>query len=84
MVGMNLAARYKIWGDQGNLSLRIADPFKMQKYGFKTANGTVVQSTQLFINTRAVFLTVSRNFGKGLKLQTRPQDPDAPTGPPPT
>jgi outer membrane receptor protein involved in Fe transport len=76
-VSMNLGARYKVWGDQGNISLRVSDPFKMQKFGYRTANGTVIESAERFFGTRAVFITVSRNFGKALKLQPKQQDPDA-------
>ena len=84
-VSMNVAGRYKIWGDQGNISLRISDPFKLQKFGYKTANGTVVEYSERFFGTRAVFLTISRNFGQAIKLQPKQQDPDsqAQTGPPP-
>jgi ferric enterobactin receptor len=83
-VSMNLAGRYKIWGDQGNISLRISDPFKLQKYGYRTANGTVVEYSERFFGSRAIFLTVTRNFGQALKLQPKQQDPDsqAQTGPP--
>jgi hypothetical protein len=85
-VSMNLATRYKVWGDQGNISLRISDPFKLQKFGYRTANGTVVEYSERFFGTRALFLTVTRNFGKALKLQPKQQDPDAavaaPPGPP--
>jgi len=84
-VSMNLAGRYKVWGDQGNISLRISDPFKLQKFGYKTANGTVVEYSERFFGTRAVFLTISRNFGQAIKLQPKQQDPDSQvqTGPPP-
>ena len=62
---MNLAGRYKVWGEQGNMSLRVSDPFKLQKFGYRTANGTVVEYSQRFFGTRAVFLTITRNFGTG-------------------
>lgn len=83
-VSMNLAARYKIWGDQGNISLRLSDPFKLQKFGYRTANGSVIEYSERFFGTRAVYLTITRNFGKAIKLQPRQQDPDAQaqTGPP--
>lgn len=85
-VSMNFATRYKVWGDQGNISLRVSDPFKLQKYGYRTANGTVVEYSERFFGSRAVYLTITRNFGKALKLQPKQQDPDAaaqaPPGPP--
>ena len=86
-VSMNLASRYKVWGEQGNISLRVSDPFKLQKFGYRTANGSVVEYSQRFFGTRAVYITITRNFGTALKLQPKQQDPDAvpPTagGPPP-
>jgi outer membrane receptor protein involved in Fe transport len=84
-VSMNLAGRYKVWGEQGNISLRVSDPFKLQKFGYKTANGTVVEYSERFFGSRAVFLTITRNFGQAIKLQPKQQDPDAQAqaGPPP-
>jgi outer membrane receptor protein involved in Fe transport len=88
MTILSFASRYKIWGDQGYLALRVNDPFKLQKFGYRTANGSVIEDNRRFLGTRAVFLTISRNFGKALKLQPKQQDPDAagqpnPGGPPP-
>jgi outer membrane receptor protein involved in Fe transport len=77
MVSMNLAARYKAWGDKGNISVRVSDPFKLQKFGYRTANGTVIETSERFFGTRAVYLTITRNFGQALKLQPKQQDPDA-------
>src|SRR3569833_1244712 len=42
-VFMQLGARYKAWGDKGNIALRVSYPFKLQKFGYKTANATVVE-----------------------------------------
>jgi len=84
-VSMNLAGRYKAWGDQGNISLRVSDPFRLQKFGYRTANGTVVEYSERFFGSRAVFLTITRNFGQAIKLQPKQQDPDSQpqTGQPP-
>jgi outer membrane receptor protein involved in Fe transport len=82
-VSMTLAARYKLWGDQGNIALRVSDPFKLQRYGYRTANGTVFEYSERFFGSRAVYLTISRNFGQPLKLQPRQQDPDAASQPTP-
>jgi hypothetical protein len=71
-----LAGRYKVWGDKGNIALRISDPFKLQKFGYRTANGSVVEYSQRFFGTRAVFLTITRSFGEALKLTPKQQDPD--------
>jgi outer membrane receptor protein involved in Fe transport len=81
-VSMNASARYKVWGEKGNISLRVSDPFKLQRYGYRTANGTVVEFSRRYFQSRAVYLTVSRNFGQALKLRPK-SDPDIPqTGPP--
>ena len=87
--GSNLASanvagsvRYKIWGDKGNISMRFADPFKLQRYGYRTANGTVIESSRRYNGSRAVYVTVTRNFGQALKLRPK-SDPDIqPSGPP--
>jgi len=80
----NIAAsmRYKVWGDKGNISIRFADPFKLQRYGYRTANGRVIESSRRYNGSRAVYLTVTRNFGQALKLRPK-SDPDIqPSGPP--
>jgi outer membrane receptor protein involved in Fe transport len=79
---VNTSARYKIWGDQGNISLRVSDPFKLQRFGYRTANGTVLEYSQRYNGARAVYITVTRNFGQALKLRPK-ADPESPqTGPP--
>jgi len=80
---LNASARYKMWGEKGNISVRISDPFKMQKFGYRTANGTVIESTSRYFAARAVFLTVSRNFGQALRIKPK-ADPDAPQQGPPS
>ena len=76
------SARYKIWGDQGNISLRLSDPFKLQRWGYRTANGTVVEYGKRYFGSRAVFVTVTRNFGKALKLRSKSDPESQPSGPP--
>jgi ferric enterobactin receptor len=74
--------RYKVWGDQGNVSVRFADPFKLQRWGYRTANGNVVEYSRRYFGSRALFLTVSRNFGKAVKLRPRSEPEAQPSGPP--
>ena len=75
------AVRYKLWGDQGNISLRVSDPFNMMSFGYRTANGQVIEDSTRRFGMRSVFLTVTKNFGQQLKL--RPKAPDSePQGPP--
>src|SRR6185437_13772 len=75
-VSMTLAARYKAWGDKRNIALRISDPFKLQKFGYRTSNGTVVDFSQRFFQSRVIYLSISRSFGQADKLQPKQQDPD--------
>jgi outer membrane receptor protein involved in Fe transport len=78
---LNASARYKIWGDKGNVSLRVSDPFKFQRSGYRTDNGFVVETSERYGGSRIVYLTVSRNFGQALRLKPR-NEPDIPQGPP--
>jgi outer membrane receptor protein involved in Fe transport len=79
---MQGSMRYKIWGDMGNISIRFSDPFKLQRYGYRTANGSVLESSKRYNGSRAIFISVTRNFGTALKLRPK-SDPDPqPSGPP--
>jgi ferric enterobactin receptor len=81
-VNMNFSLRYKPWGSQGGaVSLRMSDPFGLSKYGYRTANGTVVEFAQRYFQQRALFLSVSRNFGQELKLKPKENSEGASTGP---
>jgi outer membrane receptor protein involved in Fe transport len=77
---MNASARYKAWGDQGSVTLRVSDPFRLQKFGYRTVNGTVIENNERYFGARAVYLTISRSFGKALKL--RDKEPEAVQAPP--
>ena len=79
---MNFSMRYKPWGDQGGaISLRVSDPFGISKYGYRTSNGTVVEFAQRYFQQRALFLSVSRNFGQELKLKPKENSEGASTAP---
>jgi len=84
LASVNTGMRYKIWGDQGNISLRVSDPFKLQRFGYRTDNGSVLEYASRYNGSRALYITVTRNFGQALKLRPK-SDPEVPqTGPPPT
>ena len=74
-VFMNLGARYKLWGDQGNVAVRVNDPFNLTKFGFRMADGRVVETSERRFMQRTLFVTITRNFGQQVKL--RPQQQDA-------
>ena len=77
------AIRYKAWGDQGNVSIRFSDPFKLQRWGYRNTSGNVIEYSRRYNGSRAAFLTVSRNFGKAVKLRPRSDPEGQDTGPPP-
>jgi outer membrane receptor protein involved in Fe transport len=74
---VNLAVRHKLWGDQGSLSLRVSDPFSTMSFGYRTADGRVIELSERRFGQRGLFITLSRNFGQQLKLQPRQQEPEA-------
>ena len=80
---MNASTRYKVWGDQGSVTLRISDPFKLQKFGYRTANGTVTETNERYYGARAVYVTISRTFGEAVKLREKEPEADqrAPVSP---
>jgi hypothetical protein len=73
--------RHKQWGDQGSISLRVADPFNLMAFGYRTANGQVIEVSERRLGQRGLFVTISRNFGQQLKLRPKQQDAE-PQGPP--
>jgi ferric enterobactin receptor len=75
-VWLNLAVRHKLWGDQGNLSVRISDPFNMMFWGFRLADGRVIELSERRFSQRGISVTLSRNFGKPLRLRPRQQEPE--------
>ena len=80
---MNASARYKVWGDQGGITLRISDPFRLQKFGYRTVNSRVIESSERYFSARAVYLNISRTFGKAVKLREKEPEADqrAPVAP---
>ena len=75
---MNAGVRYKVWGEQGFMSLGALDPLGLQRYGYRTANGTVIEQSERYFGTRTLYLTVSRNFGQAVKLRPKQSDADGP------
>jgi ferric enterobactin receptor len=83
-VNLGFSLRYKRWGDQGSISLRLADPFKMTRFGYRTANGQIVELQRNSFNSRAVFLGLTRNFGQAIRLKAKTEsEGDAQTVTPP-
>jgi hypothetical protein len=76
-VNLGMALRYKRWGDQGSISLRVADPFKMTRFGYKTNNGQIVELQRNYFNSQAVFLGLNRSFGQAIRLKAKTESDDA-------
>ncbi len=82
MTFTNIALRQKLWGDKGSLTLRLADPFNLMKFGYRTDDGTIIETSDRRFGMRGVFLTFSRNFGQQIKLRPRAPDPADAAQPP--
>ena len=66
---VNAAFRYKVWGEQGSVSLRLSDPFGIARFGYRTANGSVIEFSRRYNGSRAVFVAVTRTFGRPLRMR---------------
>jgi hypothetical protein len=82
-VFMNAGVRRKLWGDQGSLSIRVADPFNLMKFSYEIDNAQVIERSERRFGQRGLFVTVSRSFGQQLKLRPRQDDPVQTTAPTP-
>jgi hypothetical protein len=81
---MSAGLRYKAWGDNGNVSFRVNDPFAIQKFGYRTANGQVVEYSERFFGTRSAYLSISRTFGHAVRLRPKSDSEGNPAGGPPS
>ena len=76
---VNAAFRYKVWGEQGSVSLRLSDPFAIARFGYRTANGSVIEFSRRYNGSRALFVAVTRSFGRPLRMRAE-GDPESPGG----
>ncbi len=78
-IWMNLSARYKIWGDQGSITLRASDPFGLTYFGYHANTPQISESGQRYFGVRGVFVSVSRSFGRApqFRPKAREQQDDA-------
>jgi hypothetical protein len=83
-VFMNLAVRHKLWSDQGSVTVRLADPFNLMGFGYRTSDPRVEEIATRRFGIRGLFVTVTRNFGQQLKLRPRQDAEQQPVqaGPP--
>lgn len=82
-VFMNFALRRKLWNDKGSVTLRIADPFNLMTWGYRTADGRVIEFNQQHFGQRGLFVAISRTFGQQLKLRPQQQDTEPQGAPQP-
>lgn len=82
-VNMSFGSRYKVWGDQGNVSVRFNDPFGLSKFGYRTSNGQILEYSRRYFQARALFVSITRNFGQALQLKAKSQSEDQAAPPPP-
>jgi ferric enterobactin receptor len=80
-VFMNFALRRKLWNDKGSVTLRVSDPFNLMTWGYRTADGRVIEASQQHFGQRGLFFSVSRTFGQQLKLRPQQQEGES-QGPP--
>ncbi|MDB4879365.1 MAG: TonB-dependent receptor [Gemmatimonadetes bacterium] len=73
-VFMNLGVRHKAWGEQGSISLRLADPFNLTKFGSRIQSPQAIELTERRFGQRALVLSISRTFGQQLELRPRQDD----------
>ncbi|MBI3792310.1 MAG: TonB-dependent receptor [Gemmatimonadetes bacterium] len=85
-IWMNLSARYKLWGDQGSITLRASDPFGLTYFGYRTNTPLITESGVRYFGVRGVFISVSRSFGRAPQFRPKGRDSgdDTNTERPPT
>jgi len=81
-VMLNLAARHKLWHDEGSVTLRLTDPFNLMTYGVHVQDQGRSQEIRQNFGLRGVYLSISRNFGQQIKLRARQDDDSRPAGRP--
>ena len=77
----NFALRQKLWGEQGSVTVRVADPFNLARFATRVSNGIVIEESQRRFGMRGVFVSFQRNFGQAIRLRPPVADPNsAPAG----
>lgn len=68
------ALKQKLRGDQSSLTLRAQDPFNTMGWGFRTVNGTFVQTTDQHPGMRSLGISYNYTFGKAPNFRPRTDD----------
>lgn len=61
---LNLSLRQKVQGDNGAVTVRVADPFAMMTFRIRTGDEKVMQITQRSPESRLVFVGYQYTFGR--------------------
>jgi ferric enterobactin receptor len=70
----NVALRQKLYGDRVNLTLRLSDPFKTQRFRLRAGDDNLIQRTESSFNSRALHFMVQYNFGRPPRVRQPQQD----------
>lgn len=73
-VWMNLSARYKLWGDQGSITVRASDPFGLTYFGYHTSTPLIAESGVRYFGVRSVFVSISRSFGRAPQFRPKARE----------
>jgi ferric enterobactin receptor len=74
----NAGLRYKINGDKESLTLRVNDPFATMRFHLRAGDDKVIQLTERYPQSRFVYLSYQRSFGKPPKV--RQVEPESTSG----
>lgn len=78
---MHLSMRQKLFGNKGNVTLRIVDPFDKTKFSFITMDDRHYQESIRKSSMRGVYLSFGLNFGQQPRIRTRPIEEPEPVQP---
>jgi outer membrane receptor protein involved in Fe transport len=73
---VTFSARRRLFGNKGNVTLRMMDPFDQMKFSFITSDARHYQESTSRFNMRGVFLSFGFNVGQQPRIRTRAQEPD--------
>jgi ferric enterobactin receptor len=78
MTMMSFGGRHKVFGERGNLSLRVTDPFGLMGFSFVTEDERHYQRSERSFDARSVYLGLSLSVGRPPRIQQRSgqQPPD--------
>jgi hypothetical protein len=64
MVFTTIGARQQLWDGRGSINVSVVDPFELQRFSFRTRDGTHVQFGNSSFSARRMTIGVSYSFGR--------------------